>query len=179
MIDGRDIELYPDISAAALEIEGYEVAVYECLGTDGSEYEAILEGPEWGPVSLRPTGLNRLPHLIGLLRAEADYRALVLPLDLVDEPTAIWAAIVAAEATARGGFTPKVIDLLAEIVACGGEAIDSHLAESCELTKPQLKRQLNWMEKQDLVNQSHDTGGRVWVRATVAGRVALQRARGR
>ena len=76
------------------------------------------------------------------------------------------------------GFTPNVMDLLAEIVACGGETAISHLAEQCELTKPQLRRQLNWMEKQDLVNQSHDSGGRVWVRATVVGRAALQRVKG-
>lgn len=70
-------------------------------------------------------------------------------------------------------ITPKVIELLRAIVACGGEATGSHLSESCHLTKPQLKRQLDWMEKQDLVNQVHSHDGRTWVRATVAGRAAL------
>lgn len=77
-------------------------------------------------------------------------------------------------------FTPKVIALLAEVVACGGEASYSRLFEHCHLTRPQLERQLNWMEKQDLVNQTHDTRGRVVsVRATLAGRDALQRDTGR
>lgn len=69
----------------------------------------------------------------------------------------------------------KVIEVLAAIVACGGEATGSHLIETCDLTKPQLKRQLNWMEKQDLVNQIHSGDGRTWVRATVAGRAVLKR----
>jgi DNA-binding MarR family transcriptional regulator len=73
-------------------------------------------------------------------------------------------------------IAPKVVDLLAAIVACGGEAMGSHLIETCHLTKPQLKRQLNWMEKQDLVNQVHSGDGRTWVRATVDGRAALERA---
>ena len=73
-------------------------------------------------------------------------------------------------------FAPKVIELLAAVVACGGEAVGSYLAERCRLTRPQLKRQLDWMEEQDLVNQVHAHDGRTWVRATAAGRAALAHA---
>ena len=74
-------------------------------------------------------------------------------------------------------FSPKVIELLAAIVAAGGEAMGSDLAKACELSKPELKRQLHWMEKQDLINQAQGGGGRTLVRATVSGRDALKRAR--
>ena len=74
-------------------------------------------------------------------------------------------------------LSPKVIELLAAIVAAGGEAMGSDLETVCELGKPQLKRLLRWMEKQDLTNQAQGGGGRMWVRATVSGRDALKRAR--
>lgn len=72
------------------------------------------------------------------------------------------------------GFAPKVLHLLAAIVSSGGEALASHLAETCGLTTPQVERQLRWMEKQDLINQVDDGDGRTWVRATEFGRDALK-----
>jgi len=75
-------------------------------------------------------------------------------------------------------FAPKVIELLATIVEAGGEATASHLIETCGLTKPQLKRQLNWMEKQDLVNQVGAWNEVRWIRATSFGRTALRHAEG-
>ena len=78
--------------------------------------------------------------------------------------------------TGAPGFTLKVIEILAAILSSGGEALASHLAMTCDLTKPQLTRQLNWMETQDLINQVHSSDGRTWVRATVLGRDALKRS---
>jgi len=75
-------------------------------------------------------------------------------------------------------LTPKVIELLGVIVERGGETTNAHLVETCGLSKAQLKRQLSWMEKQDLVNQSHSVhDDRTWVRATATGREALKQAR--
>ena len=78
--------------------------------------------------------------------------------------------------TSTAGFTPKVIEILVAIVSSGGEALGSHLAGTCDLTKPQLKRQLNWMEKQELINQVHGSDGQTWVRATTLGRDAVKRS---
>lgn len=72
------------------------------------------------------------------------------------------------------GLTPKVLEILAAAVASGGEAMGADLVRSCGLSQPQLRRQLDWMEKQDLVNQVHSHDGRTWVRATHAGRYALE-----
>jgi DNA-binding MarR family transcriptional regulator len=84
-------------------------------------------------------------------------------------------ATLSAMSTAPG-FTPKVLEILAAVVASGGEAMGADLVHSCGLSQPQLRRQLNWMEKQDLVNQVHNHDGRTWVRATQAGRYALEAA---
>lgn len=75
--------------------------------------------------------------------------------------------------------SPKVIGVLAAVVSAGGEALGSHLAATCGLTKPQLKRQLNWMEHQGLINQVHSGDGRTWVRATEAGGHELKRSQQR
>jgi DNA-binding MarR family transcriptional regulator len=72
------------------------------------------------------------------------------------------------------GLTPKVIEILVAVVTSGGEALASRLAMTCGLTKPQLTRQLNWMEGQNLINQVRSRDGRTWVRATVLGRDALR-----
>jgi DNA-binding MarR family transcriptional regulator len=71
--------------------------------------------------------------------------------------------------------TPKVVEILSVLVDSGGEALGSHLAMTCALTKPQLTRQLKWMERQDLINHVDGGNGRIWVRATVRGRAALGR----
>lgn len=72
--------------------------------------------------------------------------------------------------------TLKVVEILRAIVASGGEATGSHLVETCDLRGPQLTRQLAWMERHGLVNQVQSHDGRTWVRATVDGRAALDRA---
>jgi DNA-binding MarR family transcriptional regulator len=69
-----------------------------------------------------------------------------------------------------------VVDVLAALVASGGEATAPQLAESCGLTKPQLTRQLDWMERKSLINQVHSRNGRTRVRATIEGRAALSAA---
>ena len=51
VIDGHDIDLYPDAEDAAREIEGYDAASLDYFGADGTVYMATVEGPEWGPVT--------------------------------------------------------------------------------------------------------------------------------
>lgn len=77
VIDGHDIDRYPDAVGAAREIEGYDAMGLDYLGADGTVYLATVEGPEWGPVTLHPTKDNRLDELVRLLRAEADQRRAV------------------------------------------------------------------------------------------------------
>jgi len=97
VIDGHDIELYPDAVGAAREIEGYGATTLGYFGADGTVYVATVEGPEWGPVTLHRTDDNRLDDLIRLLRAEAEYRGLALPPETPDDPEAIWGALLAAQ----------------------------------------------------------------------------------
>lgn len=73
-------------------------------------------------------------------------------------------------------FAPNVIEVLTAVVALGGEAAATRLAETCGLTRAQLTRQLDWMERSNLINQVHSRDGRTWVRATVDGRAALNAA---
>jgi hypothetical protein len=101
VVDGYDIDLYPDAEAAAREIEGYGAASLSYLGADGTVYEATVEGPEWGPVRLHQTDENRLQDLVRLLRAEAARRALSLPPGLPDDPEVIWSAVLAAQEARR------------------------------------------------------------------------------
>jgi hypothetical protein len=101
VIEGHDIDLYPDAEGAAREIEAYDAARLEYIGADGTVYNATVEGPEWGPVTLNPTPDNRLPDLIRLLRAEAEDRGLALPPETPDDPEAIWGALLAAQQAQR------------------------------------------------------------------------------
>lgn len=96
VVDGHDIELYPDAESAAAEIEGYDAANLEYWGADGTVFDARVEGPEWGRVSLHVTPENRLDELLRLLRAEATARGISLPADLPDDPEAIWSAVCTA-----------------------------------------------------------------------------------
>lgn len=75
VIEGHDIELYPDAVSAAAHVEGYDAPILDFIGTDGTVYEAVVEGPEWGPVSLHDSGRNDLTELVNLLRAEATFRS--------------------------------------------------------------------------------------------------------
>lgn len=97
VIDGHDIDLYPDAEGAAHEIEGYDAHALDYFGANGTVYKATVEGPEWGPVTLHRTQDNRLPDLIRLLRAEAHHRDLPLPPETPDDPEAIWGALLAAQ----------------------------------------------------------------------------------
>lgn len=101
VIDGRDIELYPDAESAAAEVEGHDAIQLEFIGADGTVYEGVVEGPEWGPVSLRDTGRNGLPDLTRRLRAEAAARSVTLSAEVRDEPTAIWQVVLDAELAQR------------------------------------------------------------------------------
>lgn len=101
VIDGRDIELYLDAESAAAEVEGYDALQLEFIGADGTIYEGVVEGPEWGPVSLRDTGRNGLPDLTRRLRAEAAARSVTLSAEVRDEPTAIWQVVLDAELAQR------------------------------------------------------------------------------
>lgn len=57
----------------------------------------------------------------------------------------------------------KVIEILAAVVDSGGEATGFHLNATCGLTRAQLERQLDWMEREDLINQVRSSGdGRIW-----------------
>jgi hypothetical protein len=58
VVDGHDIDLYPDAEGAAREIEGYDAMSLDYFGGDGTVYMATLEGPERGPVTLPPTKDN-------------------------------------------------------------------------------------------------------------------------
>lgn len=98
VVDGHDIDLYPDAQAAALEVEGYDAMSLDYWGADGTVFKATVEGPEWGPVTLHPTQDNRLTHLVQLLRAEAESRGFPLPLEMPDAPEALWGALLAAQA---------------------------------------------------------------------------------
>jgi hypothetical protein len=86
VVDGHDIELYPDAETAALDVEGYDATDLEYLGADGTVYEATVEGAEWGPVRLHRTQESRLEDLIRLLRTEAESRGVSLPPDSPDDP---------------------------------------------------------------------------------------------
>jgi hypothetical protein len=97
VIEGHDIDMYPDAEGAAREIEGYDAHKLDYFGADGTVYRATVEGPEWGPVTLHRTDDNRLDDLVRLLRAEAGDRGLSLPPDLPDDPEAIWDALLAAQ----------------------------------------------------------------------------------
>lgn len=100
-IEGHDIELYPDAESAAVETEGYDAPALDFIGADGTVYEAVVEGPQWGPVSLRDTGRNCLPDLVALLRAEAAARSVPIPADHPDHPLAIWQVVLNAELAQR------------------------------------------------------------------------------
>jgi hypothetical protein len=99
VIDGHDIELYPDAATAASEVEGYDAFDLEYLGADGTVYRAAVDGPDWGPVTLHRTDESRVADLILLLRSEAAFRGFALPPDMPDDPEAIWLAIRSAEET--------------------------------------------------------------------------------
>lgn len=101
VIEGHDIDLYPDAVGAAREIEGYDAKDLDYFGADGTVYEASVEGPKWGRVTLNRTQDNRLDDLIRLLRAEAKHRGLSLPPETPDKPEAIWGALQAAEQVQR------------------------------------------------------------------------------
>jgi hypothetical protein len=103
VVDGHDIELYPDAEGAASEIEGYDAMSLDYFGLDGTVYNAAVEGPEWGPVTLYRTQDNRLDDLIQLLRAEAEDRGLSLPPAIPDDPEAIWNALLAAQQAQQEG----------------------------------------------------------------------------
>lgn len=68
VIEGHDISFYPSAEDAVANVEGYDAAVYDYLGTDGSVWRATVEGPAWGPVTLHPTSETR-PDLVAQLRA--------------------------------------------------------------------------------------------------------------
>jgi hypothetical protein len=97
VVDGHDIDLYPDAESAAVEIEGYDAHRLDYFGADGTVYMPTVEGPEWGPVTLHRTSDNRLSYLLRLLRAEAEDRSLPLPPETPDDPEAIWAALLAEQ----------------------------------------------------------------------------------
>jgi len=97
VVDGHDIDLYPDAEAAALEVEAYDATSLDYLGADGTVYKATVEGPKWGPVRLHPTEENRLAYLVQLLRAEAQQRGVPLAPETPDDPATIWSALLAAQ----------------------------------------------------------------------------------
>ena len=102
VIDGHDIDLYPDAERGAREIEGYDAASLDYFGADGTVYVPTIEGPEWGPVTLHRTQDNRLHDLLQLLRAEAEDRGLSLPPETPDDPETIWGALLAAQHERQG-----------------------------------------------------------------------------
>jgi hypothetical protein len=104
VIDGHDIELYPDGASAAAEIEGYDAPNLGFIGGDGTVYEAFVEGPEWGPFNLRDTERNGLPDLVKVLRAEAGARSVSLSADFPDKPTVIRQVVLDAQLAQR---TPR------------------------------------------------------------------------
>ena len=96
VIDGHDIELYPDAGGAARSVEGYDAPGLDYVGADGAVYTAIVKAPD-KPVILHRTQENRLDDLVRLLRTEAVDRGLALPPDTPDEPEVIWGALLAAQ----------------------------------------------------------------------------------
>ena len=62
VVDGHDIDLYPDTESVTLALEGYAVDL-DFVGADGTVYEASVEVPEWGRLRLNPTRENRLEGL--------------------------------------------------------------------------------------------------------------------
>lgn len=102
VVDGHDIDLYPDAEGAARAIEGYDATSLEYFGADGTVYAATVEGPEWGPVTLLATQENRLAYLSNLLRSEAADRGLSLPPETPDDPESIWGALIAAQHEEQG-----------------------------------------------------------------------------
>lgn len=97
VVDGHDIDTYPDAESAAREIEGYDAHTFDYIGADGAVYEATVDGTEWGPVMLSRTDANRFDELVRLLREEAEYRGLALPPSNPDDAEAIWGALLAAQ----------------------------------------------------------------------------------
>lgn len=97
VIDGHDIDAYPDAEGAAREIEGYDALSLAYFGADGTVYEATVEGPDWGPVTLHATQEKRLDDLVRLLRNEALHRGLSLPPAIPDDPDAIWLALISGQ----------------------------------------------------------------------------------
>jgi hypothetical protein len=97
VIEGHDIDMYPDAEGAAREIEGYDALRLDYFGADGTVYRASVEGPEWGPVTLHRAEENRFADLVRLLRSEAENRGLSLPTNLPDDPETIWGALLTAQ----------------------------------------------------------------------------------
>ena len=73
VVEGHDIDLYPDAESAAVQVESYNAMSLDYFGADGTVYKATVEGPQWGPVTLHRTQENRLNDVIRLLRTEAQY----------------------------------------------------------------------------------------------------------
>ena len=101
VMDGHDIDLYPDADTAALNVEGYDAASLDYVGADGVVYEATVEGHKWGPVRLHRTQATRFDELVRLLRDGAEHRGLRLPPGTPDVPEVIWTALLAAEEERR------------------------------------------------------------------------------
>ena len=97
VVDGHDIDLFPDAESAAAHVEGYDATSVDYFGADGTVYVATVEAPEWGPVMLHRTEAKRLDDVIRLLRTEADHQGLSLPPETPEDPEAIWAALQAAQ----------------------------------------------------------------------------------
>ena len=55
VVEGHDIDLYPDAESAAVQVESYDAMSLDYLGADGTVYKATVEGPQWGPVTLHRT----------------------------------------------------------------------------------------------------------------------------
>lgn len=102
VVDGHDIDLFPDADAVALKVEGYDAMSAQYLGADGTVYTATVKGPQWGSVRLLRTQENRLDDLVHLLRAEAEYRGLRLPPETPGVPEAIWGALLSAQGHRSG-----------------------------------------------------------------------------
>jgi len=101
VVDGHDIDFYPDAHGAAREIEGYDAVGLEYFGADGDVYLATVEGSELGSVTLHRTQNNRLDELVCVLRSEAAHRGLSLAPETADDPAAIWNALLAAQQKQR------------------------------------------------------------------------------
>jgi hypothetical protein len=101
VIDGHDINVYADAERAAAEIEGYDAKTFEYIGADGTVFEATVEGPDWGSVTLHRTDGNRLEELVTVLLDEAKTRSLPLPADTPRDPEATWRALLMAQREQR------------------------------------------------------------------------------